>query len=304
MPLDDLTSLPLDDADARLARRIDEEGALNHDDSFEGLLASYRDAAHASALPPGFSERLWARVAPRPSPLRLLPTWTRWAAVAAVILIAYAFWATRNQGPELLASASSVIVSVSLEDGSVVQLRPHTQFYRTASNSYLLDGEAFFSVTHHPERQFVVRSKLGEIRVIGTRFDVSTWGGETDVFLEQGGLVFKHLPTGRLDTLAAGEEVVASAKGLERTRAADQGRGALDWLNNALVFGERPLTRIIAEMEHHFDITVLVPDSLKTETLSGQILLSTPEESLRDLGTALGGRFEQARPNVFRLSFD
>lgn len=307
MPKDELTPLSPNDADAGLARRIGEGQGLSSDDPFERALIAYRERLRDVVPPRGFSERLWAKIAPRStrefSPLRLVPAWARWAsAAAAVLLVAYAFWATRESGPMIVSSATDTIAAVVLEDGSSVTLRPHSTLYKRASNRYLLEGEAFFDVAHNPQRTFVVRTDRGDVRVLGTRFDVSTWGGETAVFLERGSVAFVHLATGIVDTLLPGEELMASRSGVTVGVAADDGEGALDWMNDALIFGARPLSRIVAEMEHHFGITVLVPDSLQTETLSGQIYLSSPKQSLRDLGTALGAPFEETKPNVFRLS--
>jgi len=307
MPVDESTPLPPDDANAELARRIGKGEEPSYQDPFGRLLLAYLDRSKALAPPSVFSHRLWAKIKPhaRPTaaPLRLVPLWTRWAAAAAIV-IAFAFWVARESGPTLVSSSSGNIATVTLGDGSAVTLRPYSTLYQTGKNAYMLEGEAFFDVAHNPQRTFLVETDIGQVRVLGTRFDVSTWGGETVVFLERGVVAFTHLATGAVDTLAPGDELVASVGGLNVGPAKTGAEGAMDWMSASLVFGARPLSRIIAEMEHHFDITVLVPDSLKTETLSGQIYLSGPKQSLRDLGTALGGRFEETQPNVYLLAFD
>jgi len=305
MAPDDLIPLPPDDPDAGLARRLAEGHHPSAADPFEGALVGFRARALRTSPPPGFANRLWARIAPAAPSLHLVPFWARWAAAAAaVLLVAFGAWLALEQGPPVLSSAGPEIAVVTLDDGSVVTLRPRSTLYRLPNHRYRLEGEAFFDVVSNPERTFRIRTDLGELRVLGTRFDVSTWGERTAVFLERGVVVFEHQTTGSVDTLAPGDELIASTTKLTVGKAQYAGATSTDWLKKTLVFGERPLLFILAEMEHHFGITVLLPDSIKSVTLSGQIELSSPGKSLSDLGTALGGRFDESRPNVFLFSVE
>lgn len=305
MAPDDLIPLPPDDPDADLARRLADGHEPSTADPFEGALIGFRARTLRTSPPPGFADRLWAAIAPEGALLRRVPHWAHWAAAtAAVLLIAFGAWLALKQGPTVISSAGPEIAIVTLDDGSVVTLRPRSTLYRLPDYRYRLEGEAFFDVVSNPERTFRVRTDLGELRVLGTRFDVSTWGRRTAVFLERGVVVFEHLFTGSVDTLAPGDELIASAAKLTVGQAQDAGATSTDWLRKTLIFGERPLLLILAEMEHHFGMTVLLPDSVKSVTLSGQIELSSPEKSLSDLGTALGGRFDESRPNVFRFSVE
>lgn len=304
--MNESTPLPEGDADALLARRIGRGEAPSDENAFERALGSYRDRSGLITPSSGFSNRLWGRIAsttrPEASPLRLVPAWARWAsAAAAICLIAYAFWGVFNHGPALVSSSGNAIATVTLEDGSVVTLRPHSKLFKRATNDYLLEGEALFDVTQNPGRLFRAGGGLGEVQVLGTRFDLSTWGNETAVYLESGRVAFRHLVTGAVDTLDPGDALVASATGTHVSAKKLAPDVALDWVRGVLIFGERPIWRIAAELEQHFAISVLIPDSLKTQTLSGQILLADPDQSLHDLATALGARFEQPKPHVYRL---
>lgn len=305
MPIDDPIPLPEDDPDAELARRFGKGEAPLDRNSFEKALAQYKSAASETRPSPAVSGRVWQRIVPVVrGPIRVVPLWTRWVAAAAVILVAISTWFLFGRGPSVYSRAGAEMATVTLEDGSMVTLRPRSTLYRVDADSYLLEGEAFFSVVSASNRTFRVRSTVGEVRVLGTRFDVSTWGDQTAVFLERGRIAFEHAATGSVDTLSPGSELIATANERFVRIAPLDGQGSLDWLNGALHLGERPVSSILAELEHHFGITVVVPDAIKNETLSGQILLSSPEQSLSDLGTALGAQFEQTRPNVFRFSIE
>lgn len=303
--MDELIPLPPGDSDKDLARRLGENESLASTDAFQRALMDYRDTARSMSPPPAFSEGLWARIALRSglqtnSRSRVIPLWVRLsAATAAVFLVALSIWRFYPSGPVAIASALDASTTITLGDGSLVTLRPHSTLYKIDTDRYTLTGEAFFDVVHEPSRQFRLGTTLGEVRVLGTRFDVRTWGNETGVFLQSGRVIFRHFGTGLVDTLAPGEELVARTTGLSLEASRDQEAGSLDWMTGSLVFGERPLERIIAEVEHHFDIAVLVPDSLKTETLSGRISLASTSQSLNDLATVLRGRFKESQPGVF-----
>lgn len=273
------------------------------------VLVEYRSLARRTSVPVGLSERLWARVRPdRTAGLRrarLLPLWSRWAAVAAVvILVGLALWLGKRQTAVLVAAAGEEIVTASLPDGSLVTLRPHSSLSRMSPGNYRLAGEAVFDILPDPERAIRVRTDLGEVRVLGTRFNLSSWGGQTRLFLERGKVAFLHLGTGAVDTLLPGHEVVADTRGLTRQDTPSLGDSALDWTESSLVFQNRSLALLVAELEHHYAIRVQIPDSLESVTLSGRVLLLSEHQSLRDLGMALGARFEEGPPHEFRLRLD
>lgn len=302
MRSDEIIPLPPDDPDGELSRRLGQGGDLVEGNAFERALMTYR--ADARGLEPSriFSEHLWRKAAPdRMRTLRVIPAWARWAA-AAMVLVTFGLWLMWARGPVVEASTGSQILSLTLDDGSSVTLRPRSTLFRLTEVDYRLEGEAFFDVRHDPARVFTVETDLGRVRVLGTRFDISTWGAATAVFLEDGRVEFVFLPSGAIDTLAPGDEVIASSRGLSRRRPHSTLGGSTDWMHGMLVFGERPVSRIMDELEHHFGIMVLVPDSVGNETLSGQIQLTSPEQSLSDIGIALGARFEESRANVFHLA--
>lgn len=85
--------------------------------------------------------------------------------------------------PALIAQSDSTIETIILADGSEVSLRPHSSLYEIAfsnsERSYKLDGEGFFSVAKDTDRPFSVNTSSRTITVLGTEFDVSTWGNTT-----------------------------------------------------------------------------------------------------------------------------
>ncbi len=325
--------LPDNDQDLLLARRIGKrlEGdsglvADGEEDSFLRILAGLK-AIDSPRIEPKRREVVWARIqdqmsttrpiaipkrrlerAPRPSLrlLRLSPA-RRWAAVAATVvaLIAVA-WLLRPTGPTLVASTGSEAFAYTTVDGSKITLRPHTKLFALTSSGsdvrYRLEGEAFFDVTHNPARRFSVEANNGRVSVLGTRFNVSSWGMQTTVYLEEGRVRFEKVSDGSNVVLAPGQRSSLSATGeLEQPLAAD-GLEYLDWMRDQMVFEHRPLDRILAEMSQHYGITFDVPATLDEETLTGRILLADVDQAVRDLGAVLGGHFVKTGPSVYRFT--
>ena len=300
--MENLTPLPDNDPDASLARRINEGSGLDGEDALEQALVNYRDAAREIVPSSRFSTTLWKRVSPRPA--AKLIVLRRALAAAAVVLVGFGIWALYPSGPSLVASALDEKQLVELDDGSRVTLRPNSKLFSSAENNYLLEGEAFFEVTHNPERRFVVATGSGRVSVLGTSFVVSTWDYETNVFLKEGVVTFEHARSAALDTLLPGQELLATSGGHTVKKSYSDGEDAMDWISGTLVFRAKPLRRIADELENHYGITVVVPESIETETLSGRIALSDSQTSLQDLATVLGGRIERGGASTFTLVFD
>ena len=74
---------------------------------------------------------------------------------------------------------------LTLADGSVVHLNNDTYLIypekpESKTREVILDGEAYFMVAKDAERQFIVHTKQGDVKVYGTEFNVSTRETEGD----------------------------------------------------------------------------------------------------------------------------
>jgi transmembrane sensor len=333
--MNDETMLPDDDRDLRLARRLGErlaEGrlpeppAVSSDEEEAALfraLLNFR-AETAEEVAPEVSERVWAKLmrqiepglgrARERRPLRLVrPAFPAmrlvrpWAAVAAtvLVLVAVGWWLARPSGPTPVAVAEAETARFVAGDGSTVTLRPHSRLYAVRVDEtemrYRLEGEAFFDVTPNPARTFAVEAGGGLVSVLGTRFDVSTWGLATTVYLEAGRVRFERPATGEAVVLEPGQRSVLTPRGALLAPEPAPPDEYLDWLRGEMTFTQRPLSRILAELAHHYGLAFDVPPSVEHETLTGRILLGPPEQTLRDLGVVMGGRFEKTGEHRYRF---
>lgn len=110
----------------------------------------------------------------------------KWAAAVVVFMCVLSGWYmmryTNAPLQDLLVlhnEANAPTLAKMLEDGSIVYLSEQTSLYypdRFAENrrEVVLDGEAFFEVSKHAERPFLIDTELATIEVVGTSFNVKS----------------------------------------------------------------------------------------------------------------------------------
>ncbi|MCB0570964.1 MAG: FecR domain-containing protein, partial [Phaeodactylibacter sp.] len=174
----------------------------------------------ASALPPldkdaAYARLLDARARRLQGSIRRLRVWrlAAAAAVVALILIGVGLY-PREQS---WAAAMAEQRSISLPDGSEAILNAATTLsYRNGwlrnSRKVKLDGEAFFSVT--PGVPFTVRTGIGEVRVLGTQFNVLARGSRFEVACMEGSVLVRYGT--QQDTLKPGQSLKKQGAQLEQ----------------------------------------------------------------------------------------
>lgn len=139
-------------------------------------------------------DRQWWEVRAR---LRRRTQLRRGAAVAALVLaLGFTTLVLRSpSSPEVwqgaTVSSTATPVSVSLHEGTRVQLEPQTRLQVALQSRedvlLLLDqGSVRLDVVKNPKRRFIVRAADIDVQVIGTQFDVRRSGGQISVAVHRG----------------------------------------------------------------------------------------------------------------------
>jgi ferric-dicitrate binding protein FerR (iron transport regulator) len=231
-----------------------------------------------------------------------------WAA-AAVILIAFSsillLQQTYNSDPKLIAESGSSLSIIELADGSSVTLRPNSILYELSvtdnSHNYSLTGEGLFDVESLPGRTFSVEAGPGRVVVTGTRFNLSDRNQQSAVYLIGGSIQFETSDRQQTISMAAGEAAIIDQQYRLLDPFSFDSDEITGWTQNRLTFRDREAASIISELEFHFDISIRAPDEINQITLGGSIPLDSPEQSLEDLGTVLGGSFEQTGESTYQF---
>lgn len=228
-----------------------------------------------------------------------------WAAAATLLIAAFlGIFYYRSLQPDMLASTDQQIQTLTLEDGSSVTLRPHSSLYLLPGNdraqNYRLNGEAYFEVVNNPDRTFSVEAGNAIISVLGTKFDLSTWGSQTQVFLEEGSIRFENKTTSEAVILSEGESAETREGNAISTATSDISEFT-DWMNKELIFRDKTARYVFSELEQEFDFTISAPESVMQTRLSGGLSLENPQQSLEDLSLVLGGTFSRESEKRYRF---
>jgi transmembrane sensor len=199
------------------------------------------------------------------------------AALAAMLLLGLAigeFRPTETSRPALgfgeFVTGATEMATARLSDGTVVRLAPRSRLQvieHADHREVWLEGKAYFAVEANDHDPFVVRTRAGQAHVLGTRFEVAVLGEEFRVIVLEG-----RVDVGAGDarvSLAAGQ--VAQSTGGAPPSVLDHGNvaGLVDWVGAFLAFESTPLHRVAAELEHRFDIEIVIQDrALRDRTIT------------------------------------
>jgi transmembrane sensor len=139
----------------------------------------------------GARNNLWARV------------WSLGGAAslaAVATFVALGVWLVRDplvNTNGIYSTAVGQQQTVTLADGSVVQLNTNTRLQVTYGGDYrdvrLLQGEAYFTVAKNPERPFRVHAGKGRVQAVGTAFSVYLKPKGIDVVVTEGRVALARL---------------------------------------------------------------------------------------------------------------
>ena len=244
--------------------------------------------------------------------MRLVPAirakkW-RWLAAAVVILaMATLFLLLSTSDPELqlLAESGDTRSTITLADGSTVTLRPHSTLHQIAltefEHRYALTGEALFEVVPVADRAFTVEAGPGRVVVTGTRFNLNYRTYQARVYLLEGAIRFETIDRRQDVTLTPGmAAIIDEQDGLSEPFGFEE-EEVTAWMRDRLFFRDRTASSILAELEHHFNITVEAPTDINQERLGGSIALETAGQSLDDLGVVLDGEFVRTSERTYEF---
>jgi transmembrane sensor len=238
----------------------DDDATAEDRSAFASWLAA--DRAHEAAW--RSVERMWGgldALAPDAARLRRKPRRAgrlKGIAAAAVLLAVLGIaWQMTPVG--LLADYRTAIGErrvIALQDGSQVELGAASAldvaFSAGERRVKLLSGEAFFTVTKDEARPFVVAAENGEVKVLGTAFDVKIADGVMVAVTRNAVRVSARASTTSIAPIVVtqGQAVRYDADGISAVSAAD-----LDsiqaWRQGQLVFRNVPLDAVLAELQRY-----------------------------------------------------
>jgi len=162
---------------------------------------------------------------------------------------------------------------VALADGSRVAMDAATSFDIAFTDGErrirVRGGQVYVEVAPDAARPFTVEAGEGEVRALGTAFNVRTEGGRTEVSVTEHAVRVTYKAAASVD-LGEGEGVgYGEDTGLGTPRAVDADE-ATAWRRGEIQFDNRPLGAVAAEMRRYRrGAVVFTDDALKRLPVTG-----------------------------------
>ncbi len=183
--------------------------------------------------------------------------------------------------------------TITMEDGSTIELDADSalssEYAQNERRVKLIRGGAFFSVVPSTI-PFIVEAASGEVRVLGTRFDVRLSEDGASVTLEHGRVAVSMANQTDTAVLDPGQQVHFGAAGIDPVRMVDVS-DALAWRDGRFVFYRARLSDVVREIERYRKGRVVIATSkLADELVTGSFVLSEPDAALASLQASVGFR--------------
>ena len=277
-------------------------------------------------------DRAWRRVEKQTAGGWRVPGWCRYAAAVTVLFFSVWGWVTYNRESALpvtgeltdvilpgvskaeliLASGERIILGTQTEirdieelgvkitnDTSGGELKYETGIrfpvrFAAGKREVQLCGEAFFKVCRDTTAPFQVSTENGEITVLGTSFNVSTYREDNywQTTLVEGSV--RIAEQGRTVVLKPSEQyTVDRCSGQRKVASVDAGLYT-SWVDGKFYFKAYTFEEIVKKLERWYDITMVYQDEeVKQMRFTGSINKHSPvTEVLRFLEMTTGIRFK------------
>ena len=143
------------------------------------------------------------------------------------------------------------------------------------------------------QRPFVVTTRQGSLRALGTRFSVQQGEGTTLLAVYEGAVAINTVD-GRNHTLQAGEQTIFTASDIGQPEQAQRSRAA--WSQGLIVADNIPLQDLVAELSRYRHSYLGVEPSVAGLKVIGTYPADKPDHALAMLEDALPIRINQLLP--------
>lgn len=238
---------------------------------------------------------------------RLVPHSFRWAAgfgvvLGAVILIGVGLeirkislrqrssMSTTSDERQYVAAPGRRVI-VHLSDGSTVVLAPGSVLHAGSrfgvdARDVLLEGEAYFDVTHDTHMPFRVRTAQGFTEDIGTKFAVRLYAGDTAsrVVVTEG-----KVAIGSGVILGAGDVAFVTTVSLPVVRHGMPVQHLISWTAGQLEFIDTPLRVAVTELTRWYGVEIRVDDPALARGLVTTVVHDAPVHTVLERIARMAG---------------
>jgi transmembrane sensor len=230
------------------------------------------------------------------------------AAAAAVLLIAGPFSPFRAAAPSVYSTVKGERRSVTLADGSQIDLNGGSQISvligRHVREVDLAEGsEAAFSIVHDASRPFLVHVGDRTVRDVGTQFDVLRNAGSLTVTVRAGMVEVSPASSAAGDTVALspGQQLNHREGAVLSNVAEVNADDAFGWRSGRLIYRDKTLAEVAADLSRYYAEPVRAQGAAGALRFSG-VLEIAGESSVIDRLSALVPVSANAKDGVIVLT--
>ena len=182
---------------------------------------------------------------------------------------------------------------VKLSDGTVVylnagsSLRYPVSFLPENRREVYMTGEAFFDVSKDRSRPFIVYSDQANVKVLGTRFNISDYSDDTEVkvTLEEGSIEVGYNDVKKRVVLSPNQQAVFNRFRNQMDLHEIDASIHASWVDGNIIFRETPFAEIIKVLSRRFGVEIINKnDGLDDMKFTGHFKEETINEILSYLG--------------------
>ncbi|MEG5262843.1 FecR domain-containing protein [Pseudomonas sp. JDS28PS106] len=249
---------------------------------------AWQDARMRWQMVHGLGDALREQLSPSPPPISRRALLQRSGALLGVLAVAGwagLSWRREVFDRQLITGHGQTPSPVTLADGTRLILAAESNlqvsYGLTQRSVFLVHGNVYFDVAHERLRRFVIRTRLGEVEVIGTAFSVSDRGFGVRVEVSRGRVKVRS-SHGVERLLGAGQALTLDSTGqpgqIEPTVAAAD---ALEqWQQGWWMFTNKSLPEVIAELNAYLDQEVFCDPALSGMRFTGSFPGDQPRQVL------------------------
>lgn len=184
-----------------------------------------------------------------------------------IIAAAFSYYFYQTQLPVVYQTANQEKISVILSDGSVVQLNAASKLsvpkqFNDSERTVYLQGEVYFEVKKG-SFPFIVKTDPGQVKVIGTAFNVNTRDETMRVDVQSGTVQLTSTASSHDSSIFLSKGYFSSIKKGDYPLSPEviHFEHFPDWVYNKLNLQGKELKFIFEEIERRFDTAIIPQDT-------------------------------------------
>ena len=180
-----------------------------------------------------------------------------------------------------------------LDDGSSIHLNSGSSLnyfpvLKKGNCSFILEGEAYFELTHKPGRRYTIHAGGITANVLGTKFNIETWPEENEVYVT----VVKGEVSVRIDGQPEGDSLVVRKGQMAVYHKQEQEQELksvnpekiTQWREGILTFDNTPVLRVVKEVERCDNMEFEVADkTMLDQNIKATLFVNNMSEILLNL---------------------